>query len=114
MTASSVDPGLLGRRMAAVERLVGSDETAMARVAAAPPGYLLVHDSGDLARHTALLATAPLPDEVRTVVTPGRRSKEWHLDVVAHDRPGLLADTTAVLAAEQLSVIRASAPLVCM
>ena len=38
------------------------------RIAACPPGYLLAHDSGDIARHCELLEPLPAPGEVRALV----------------------------------------------
>jgi pimeloyl-ACP methyl ester carboxylesterase/glycine cleavage system regulatory protein len=49
------------------------------------------------------------PEEVRAVARPSEHAASFRLTVVAHDRPGLLADTTAMLAAEGLSVTAASA-----
>jgi UTP:GlnB (protein PII) uridylyltransferase len=48
-------------------------------------------------------------DEVRAVARPIERSRSVRLTVVAADRPGLLADSAAVLASNQLSVTHASA-----
>jgi [protein-PII] uridylyltransferase len=95
------------RRRAAVTRLVGTDRAAAARVATSPAGYLLAHDSGDVARHCTLLSDLPPPGEVRAVVTPGRGRGEWHLDVTSRDRPGLLAAFTGVLAGSGLDVVQA-------
>jgi [protein-PII] uridylyltransferase len=95
-----------GRR-AAVTRLVVGNPAAAARVATSPPGYLLAHDSGDIARHCKLLSHLPAPGEVRAVVTPGRGRGEWHLDVTSRDRPGLLAAFTGVLAGSGLDVVQA-------
>lgn len=72
-------------------------KTASVRMADAPPGYLEVHGPSDIARHCELLSSVPAPGEVRAVVTPGRAAGQWHLDVAALDRPGLLAAFTGVL-----------------
>ncbi|MGB0114089.1 MAG: alpha/beta fold hydrolase [Ilumatobacteraceae bacterium] len=48
-------------------------------------------------------------DEVRAVARRLRGTNTYRVTVVAHDRPGLLADTAAVLASEGASVISASA-----
>lgn len=92
--------------VSSVLRLV--DTALAARVSRAPLGYLLAHDSVDVARHCALLSTLPAADEVRVVATPGRRgSGEWHLDVAARDRVGLLAAFTGVLARRGIDVVQA-------
>lgn len=77
------------------------------RIADAPPGYVLVHDSTDIVRHCELLSPLPDPSEVRVVATPGRAPGEWHLDVATRDRPGLLAAFTGVLAAAGIDVLQA-------
>jgi len=99
--------GLVERRIAAAVRLVGDDRARAARIALAPPGYLVALDSSDVARHAALLSPVPAPAEVRVVATPGRTVGEWHLDVAARDRPGLLAACTGVLAARGIDVVQA-------
>jgi [protein-PII] uridylyltransferase len=95
------------RRRTATLRLVGDSSEAAARIAEAPPGYVLVHDSSDIARHCDLLS--PLPDlsEVRVVATPGRSTGDWHLDVATRDRPGLLASFTGVLSNAGIDVVQA-------
>lgn len=99
--------GAVERRRAAGIRLVGGSTEAAQRIADAPPGYVLVHDSGDIARHCELLSPLPDPSEVRVVATPGRVSGEWHLDVATRDRPGLLAAFTGVLSAAAIDVVQA-------
>jgi UTP:GlnB (protein PII) uridylyltransferase len=97
----------LARRRAAVTRLIGGAEVE--RVAMAPPGYLLAHASGDIARHVGLLATLPGVGEVRVVATPGKGAGTWHLDMATRDRPGVLAAFTGVLAAHHIDVVQAVA-----
>jgi [protein-PII] uridylyltransferase len=87
--------------------LVGATSAAAARIATAPPGYLLVHGSSDVARHCALLSPLPAPDEARVTVTPGRVRGEWNLEVASRDRPGLLAAFTGVLAGSGIEVAQA-------
>ena len=99
--------GQVEDRGAAAARLVGGPSPVAARIAAALPGYLLAHDSGDVARQCQLLEPLPAPGEVRVVVTPGRARGAWHLDVATLDRPGLLAACTGVLAEESLDVAQA-------
>ncbi len=60
--------------------------------------------AGDLSLCHPLLA----PDEVRVVVRPVEGEVAHRVTVLARNRPGLLADTTAVLASEGLSVLTAS------
>jgi [protein-PII] uridylyltransferase len=98
---------LLRQRRQAAARLVNGDKAAAARIAVAPPAYVLVHDSSDVARHAGVLSRRPAPGEVRAVVTPGRRPGIWHLDVAARDQGGLLAACTGVLAAAGLEVVQA-------
>lgn len=75
----------------------------------ASPLWLMSEDERTLAGDLAL-CTPPLEDgEVRAVVVPIEDSRLLRLTVVAHDRPGLLADTTAILAGEGLSILGASA-----
>jgi [protein-PII] uridylyltransferase len=97
---------VVSRRRAAT-RLVGATGLAAARVATAPPGYLLAHDSSDVARHCALLSPLPAPDEARAVVTPGRARGTWNLEVASRDQPGLLAAFTGVLAGSGIEVMQA-------
>ena len=99
--------GQVDRRRAAAVRLVGDAGEVAARIADAPPGYVLVHDSSDLVRHCDLLSPRPDTSEVRVVATPGRTSGEWHLDVATRDRPGLLAAFTGVLSAAAIDVLQA-------
>jgi [protein-PII] uridylyltransferase len=99
--------GPVERRRAAAVRLVGDDCNARARIAGAPPGYVLVHDSSDIVRHCDLLSPRPDPSEVRVIATPGRAPGEWHLDIATRDRPGLLAALTGVLSAAAIDVIQA-------
>jgi UTP:GlnB (protein PII) uridylyltransferase len=94
-------------QIAAALRHVPTDVETRARVADAPPAYLLVHGSGDIARHCQLLSPLPVAGEVRVVVTPGRAQGQWNIDVASRDRPGLLAAFTGVLAARYLDVVQA-------
>ena len=81
-----------------IERL--SDELSHLWLLSAPADVL----AGDLA-----LCHPPLePDEVRVIVRPLDGGLGQRLSVLSADRPGLLADTAAVLAAEGLSIGAAS------
>ena len=70
-------------------------------VLSAPPTVL----AGDL----ALCHPRLRKDEVRAVARSIRAPNMYRLTVVARDRPGLLADTAAMLASEGASVVSASA-----
>jgi len=97
----------VANRQAAALRLVGRNSLAAARVTSAPAGYLLAHTSGDIARHCELLSPVPGSGQARVVITPGRLTGEWHLDVGSRDRPGLLAAFTGVLARTGIDVRQA-------
>jgi len=78
-------------------------------IESAAPLWLMSEPTATLAGDLALCHPALGPDEIRAVARECDGPDCFRLTIVAHDRPGLLADTTAVLAAEKLSVIRASA-----
>ena len=104
---SDLHQGQVVARKASAALHVEADSPAAVRIAAASPGYLLAHDSGDIARHCQLLSPLPAPGEARVVVTPGRDPSVWHLDVASRDRPGLLAAFTGVLADRYFDVVQA-------
>jgi UTP:GlnB (protein PII) uridylyltransferase len=104
---SDVHRGQVEVRKQSAARHVEPGSDAATRIESAPPGYLLAHDSGDIARHCQLLSPLPAQGEVRVVVTPGRGPAEWHLDIASRDRPGLLAAFTGVLAERYLDVVQA-------
>lgn len=99
--------GQVARRTAAAVRMIGPAAAASARIAAAPPGYLLAHTSSDIVRQCELLSPLPAPGEVRVVATPARSPGEWHLDIAGRDRPGLLAAFTGVLVDSEIDVVQA-------
>ena len=101
-----VDGSPVTQRIALAARLV-TDPRAAARLADAPAGYVLAHDSADLARHAGLLAGLAASGRTGVCVTPAGTAETWQLDVVGPDRPGMLADVTGALAAARLEVIRA-------
>jgi [protein-PII] uridylyltransferase len=78
-------------------------------VAQAPPLWLISEPAAVLAGDLALCHPRLGRREVRAVARPVEGSTLCRLTVVAADRPGLLADTAAVLATEGLSVLSASA-----
>lgn len=97
----------LARRQLAAARLVAATPGAAARISAAPAGYMLAHDSIDIARHAALLSPLPTTGEVRVLVTPGPARDQWCVDVASHDRPGLLAAFSGVLLDSGVEVAQA-------
>jgi [protein-PII] uridylyltransferase len=95
------------RRRSAALRLVGPTDAVVARIGAAPSGYLLSQGSSDVARQCALLSPIPAVSEARVVATPGRVPREWHVDVASRDRPGLLAAFSGVLTRTHIDVVQA-------
>lgn len=75
----------------------------------ASPLWLMSEPPGVLAGDLALCHPRLKKDEVRAVARPLESSTAVRLTVVAHDRPGLLADSAAVLASHGLSITEASA-----
>jgi glycine cleavage system regulatory protein len=78
-------------------------------LAGASPLWLMSDSSAVLAHDLALCHPALAPGEVRAVVRPMESAGSYRLTVVAGDRPGLLADTAAAIAAEGLSIEAAAA-----
>jgi pimeloyl-ACP methyl ester carboxylesterase len=85
------------------------DDVVKMLVSGAAPLWLISDPPEVLAADLVLCHPALGPDEVRAVARSTGDGGSFRLTVVAHDRPGLLADTAAVLAAEGLSVTGASA-----
>ena len=73
------------------------------------PLWLMSEPAAVLAGDLALCHPRLAKGEVRAVARPVESSTSVRLTVVARDRPGLLADTAALLAAEGLPVTSASA-----
>jgi UTP:GlnB (protein PII) uridylyltransferase len=115
VAAALAHPELVGReatntieqRRAEAIRVVGADHDARERLEVAPRAYLLATAPLDLARQAALCDPLPRHDAVRTSVTPRGEPAVWWIDVVARDRPGLLARQTGVLASAGVDVIGA-------
>jgi UTP:GlnB (protein PII) uridylyltransferase len=95
------------RRTSAADLLARSAYAERRRIAEAPPGYLLAHDHGSIARHAGLLTPLPGKGEVRVAVTPTPEPFSWRVDVVARDRPRLLAAFTGPLADHAFEVDQA-------
>lgn len=94
-------------KRAAACQLLDSGEPATARIAGAPPAYLLAHETSDIARQCRLLTPSLSRWSVRVAVTPGRVAGRWHVDVACRDRPGLLAAFTGVLTRYGLDITQA-------
>jgi len=75
----------------------------------AAPLWLLSDSASALAGDLALCAPAVKKSEVRALARRIEESNSLRLTVAARDRPGLLADITAVLTANGLSISSASA-----
>jgi pimeloyl-ACP methyl ester carboxylesterase len=75
----------------------------------APPLWLMSAAPTVLAGDVALCQPRLRRREVRAVARPIAGSHMIRLTVVAHDRPGLLADSAAVLADHGVSIVEASA-----
>jgi [protein-PII] uridylyltransferase len=90
------------RRHEAAAHLQGAPD-ALKRVADAPPALVLRQPPDVLARLARLLDPPLRRHQTRVSVSPGENGG-WWIDVGAHDRPGLLAVITGVLADASLAV----------
>jgi Kef-type K+ transport system membrane component KefB len=90
------------RRQEAATHLAGA-HAALERVAGAPAAFVLRHPPEVLARLARLLDPPLRHNQARVSVAPAD-SGGWWIDVGAHDRPGLLAVITGVLADAGLAV----------
>lgn len=98
---------LVGRRKSEAMRLVPLSPDLEARIERAPRAYVLRQDSAAIARQVRLLDPLPAASEARVLITPlSDRAGGW-IDVVARDRPGLLAVVTGVLSGFGLNVSQA-------
>ncbi len=108
---------LLHRRRAEAERAAARNGNgklgtrAAAALATAPRRYLLTHPAEVIAAHLALFYPVPARHGLRVAVTPEGDfdSDAWRVDVVARDRPGLLARLAGALSACGLDIARAHA-----
>ena len=82
--------------------------TARSMLRHASPLWLMSDRAAVLAADIALCHPRLAPDEVRAAARPIEGSRSMRLSIVAGDRRGLLADCAAVLAANRLSITRAS------
>lgn len=94
----------------ALARTTIPSKVAEALVAQAPELWLMSDSSVELlASDLALCHPSLSPREVRARAMPVDRVGTWRLTIVARDRPGLLADTTGLLATVGMPVLAASA-----
>jgi len=104
---------LLHRRRAEAERAVNGKlgDRAAASLATAPRRYLLAHPAEVIAAHLTLFDPPPSRHGLRVGVTPDGAAggDAWRVDVVARDRPGLLARLAGALSACGLDIARAHA-----
>lgn len=78
-------------------------------LSSAPPLWLTSEPAAVLAGDLALCHPPLVGDEVRAVVHPVEAEGQLRITVVATDRPGLLADSAAVMAANRLNIQSATA-----
>jgi [protein-PII] uridylyltransferase len=98
------------RQQAADElRAIGCNEL-ISMVPHLPHRFLLARPPSAVARHLALAGQdLPAADAVQIQATPHRSSAVWELEVVARDRPGLLATIAGVLSLRGITVLSADA-----
>jgi Kef-type K+ transport system membrane component KefB len=101
---------LLRRRRAEAERAANGrpHPDARAWLASAPRRYLLAQPPEVIAGHLAMADPPPDRHELRVAVV-AEGAGAWRVDVVARDRPGLLARLAGALAACGMDVARAHA-----
>jgi hypothetical protein len=103
---------LLGRRRAEVEAAlaeIAAPDGAAELLERAPRRWLLAQPAADSARLLALADPPPGETDLRIAVAAVAGTGRWRVDVVARDRPGLLASLTGALAGCGLDVVRAEA-----
>jgi predicted amino acid-binding ACT domain protein len=102
---------LLQRRRAEASRLADADGDGRLaeRVEQAPRAFALGRTPAELIRAVTLLDRLPPQGPPRVEVTPLTTADHWLVDVVARDRPALLAAVAAVLADLEFHVVRATA-----
>ena len=94
------------RRREAV-RLVGDAPRAGEWIRTAPRTYLIATPAVDVARHATLMEPRPGRGVARVTMEPLENS-ETRVEIVARDRPGLIAAVSGVLAAHGLDVFSAT------
>ena len=98
----------IAQRRRDAAQLVTNQDT-LERIEHAPRRYVLATAPDDLARQVLLCDPMPRPTTVRVEVTPGANG--WTVDVVARDRPGLLAERRACSSTMDSMSYRPSPPL---
>ena len=104
--------GALARSAEMIELIKGShlaQRPARAMLRAAPPLWLMSESAALLVGDLALCHPRLNPNEVRAIARPIEESSSVRLTIVSADRKGLLADSAAVLSANNLSISHASA-----
>ncbi|MGI8757619.1 MAG: cation:proton antiporter [Acidimicrobiales bacterium] len=89
---------LLEHRRAEIASAIGDDAAAVNRALSGPASFLLAAPIGDIARQLRSLDPLPARRSARLAVHPGADDRVWSVEVIARDRPGILAGMTAVLA----------------
>jgi Na+:H+ antiporter len=97
---------LVERRRAEALRLARDGRAVADRIAHAPRGYLLMQEAPDIARHATLFEPLPARGEARVVVR-ALTDGQWGVDVIARDRPALLATIAGVLSEHGLDILDA-------
>lgn len=98
---------LLDARRAAAVRLTRSPDAAR-RARDTPRAHLLAQPPDVVARHATLLDPSPRRRSLRVYVTP-ITERTARIEVVARDRPSLLAAVTGALAARGVDIVDATA-----
>jgi Kef-type K+ transport system membrane component KefB len=84
------------------------EPAAVARLRAAPPGYLLAHEPGELARQARLVEPLPPRGTIRVAVSPEGTPDHWLVDAAARDTDGLLARLAGALTAAGCDIAAAT------
>ena len=81
---------------------------AVARLRAAPSGFLLAHEPDELARQARLVEPLPPRGTIRVAVSPEGTPDHWLVDVAALDTDGLLARCAGTLTAAGCDIAAAT------
>ena len=110
LRATTWDPetqNVVDRNRQEAARASNGSDRVLQRIATAPRAYLLLERPRRVARHAEMLATWKPRGRARYLVSvtpPSRHDPRMAIDVVAPDRPGLLARVARVLADAGLDV----------
>jgi len=105
LVGSGAEGAVSERRNAAMGLI--EDPAVRERINRAPRSYVLRSSVLDLVRHGALCEPPPDVNAPRVAVVPGGQAGRWKVEIVAHDRVGLLAHEARVLADVGLDVLDA-------